>query len=350
MPLRFFQRVRLAPGLTLNFSKSGASLSIGPRGARYTIGPSGQRVTVGLPGSGLFYTVHEPRRRRAGPKAPDAAPLTLRERLDRGFFQRLLMPADERAFIDAVLAMDAGDDEAAAGHLAKAASLADAAWLAGMLHLNRGRRGLARDRLLDALSRTAELGASFRKLHLTPEVSLAIAPEVRAHLAPGESSVRLALVELEQAERLPEAARVHLERLLVLSPADPVVLAAFAELALACRPIESGVSERIVALTAAIENETPIHTAVLFYRAQALAALGLLDAAVDTATRGLRRTADRPQALLQQLRYERARWYEQLGRKAQARRDLERLYAEAPDYADVRERLGLGADVGSAGG
>jgi Protein of unknown function (DUF4236) len=58
MSLRFFRRVRIAPGLRVNLSKSGASVSIGRRGAWYTVGPRGRRVTVGLPGTGLFWTEH----------------------------------------------------------------------------------------------------------------------------------------------------------------------------------------------------------------------------------------------------------------------------------------------------
>ena len=56
MPLRFWRRKRILPGLTLNLSKSGVSVSLGRRGARYTVGGRGQRATVGLPGSGLFWT------------------------------------------------------------------------------------------------------------------------------------------------------------------------------------------------------------------------------------------------------------------------------------------------------
>jgi hypothetical protein len=56
MPLRFTRRVRLIPGLRVNFSKSGASLSIGYRRARYTVGPRGRRVSVEGPGSGLLLT------------------------------------------------------------------------------------------------------------------------------------------------------------------------------------------------------------------------------------------------------------------------------------------------------
>lgn len=64
MSFRFWRRVRLAPGVTLNLSKSTASLSFGARGAKYTVSPRGNRATAGLPGTGLFYTVHD--RNRSG--------------------------------------------------------------------------------------------------------------------------------------------------------------------------------------------------------------------------------------------------------------------------------------------
>ena len=56
MAFRFFRRMKIAPGVTLNFSKSGISTSFGVRGAKVTVGPRGVRRTVGLPGTGLFYT------------------------------------------------------------------------------------------------------------------------------------------------------------------------------------------------------------------------------------------------------------------------------------------------------
>ena len=56
MPFRFWRRVKIAPGVTLNLSRSGTSVSLGPRGAKTTIGHGRVRQTVGLPGTGLFYT------------------------------------------------------------------------------------------------------------------------------------------------------------------------------------------------------------------------------------------------------------------------------------------------------
>lgn len=56
MGFRFFRRMKIAPGLRLNFSKTGISPSFGVRGARATLGRQGVRKTVGIPGTGLFYT------------------------------------------------------------------------------------------------------------------------------------------------------------------------------------------------------------------------------------------------------------------------------------------------------
>jgi hypothetical protein len=56
MPWRFYRRLRLARGLTLNLSKRGASVSAGRRGARVTFGRRGTRTTTSLPGTGISYT------------------------------------------------------------------------------------------------------------------------------------------------------------------------------------------------------------------------------------------------------------------------------------------------------
>jgi hypothetical protein len=60
MGLRFFRRFRIAPGVTLNLSKSGVSTSIGTRGAHLTVGPRGTTESVGLPGTGLSYREQQP--------------------------------------------------------------------------------------------------------------------------------------------------------------------------------------------------------------------------------------------------------------------------------------------------
>jgi hypothetical protein len=53
---RFFKRVKVLPGVTMNLSKSAPSFSVGVRGAHVTMGRRGVRRTVGIPGTGVFYT------------------------------------------------------------------------------------------------------------------------------------------------------------------------------------------------------------------------------------------------------------------------------------------------------
>ena len=53
---RFYRRVHVFPGLSVNLSKSGPSLTVGMRGAHMTFGRRGMTRTVGLPGTGIYYT------------------------------------------------------------------------------------------------------------------------------------------------------------------------------------------------------------------------------------------------------------------------------------------------------
>ncbi|MCD6569684.1 MAG: DUF4236 domain-containing protein [Deltaproteobacteria bacterium] len=62
MDFRFWRRVKVAPGVTLNLSKSGGSVAFGSRGAKSTVDPRGKWATLGLPVSWLS----EVKRKRLG--------------------------------------------------------------------------------------------------------------------------------------------------------------------------------------------------------------------------------------------------------------------------------------------
>lgn len=333
MALRFWRRVRLAPGVTLNLSKSTASLSFGPRGAKYTISPRGNRATVGVPGTGLFYTVHAP-----GQKSHRQAPG--RSALDLGFFRRLVTPPEELALVNGLRALDEGDDNRALAGFEAAGELIEARWMAGMIHLRREDFAAARAHLEKALVGLPELGGLFTKYGITAQASLPIAEGIFAHILPRERGTRLALVEIAQATGDHASAMAHLERLLILDASDPVVVLSFVEIALDT-PDDRRMMERVLALSAQTGNETPVDTAILLYRARALAALGLDNAAIEVLTLAGRRRKDRPDALLHQIRHDRAALYAKAGRPAQARREFERLFAEAPDFPGLATRLGL---------
>ena len=337
MSFRFWRRIRLAPGVTLNLSKSAASLSLGPRGAKYTISPRGNRATVDLPGSGLFYTVHD--RERTGRAAP-APKVPQRDRLKLGFFQRLVTPAEEQRFIDGIRALNDGDQDTALAALEEARDLPDAAWMAGMIRLRREELDRATVHFRHALTRLDALGALFAKYEIAAQASLPLTSDIFAHVFPRERGTRLALVEIAQLQDRHDDALAHIERLLEIDSSDPVVLLSFAELALDT-PWDHALLDRVVRATTHVENETPVDTAILLYRGRALAALALPDAAIDVLTLANRRRKDRPDALLHQIRYDRAVLYHDIGQRARARREFERLYAADPGFEDVAERLGV---------
>ena len=342
MAFRFWRRLKIAPGVTLNLGKSGGSLSFGPRGAKLTLGPHGRRTSVGIPGTGLFYTSTSGRsRHRSGNGAPHAPKVRSEDRLTLGFFRRLFTSPEEQALVDGCRELALGDDEQAMTHLAGATHIADGLYLAGFLALKLERPEDAARWLGEAARRSQELDTHLQRYGVSATMSLPITDEVTAHVGPHLRGVLLGLVEAFQRLDRREAAVATLHRLRGLEPDDVVVRLSLAELLLEQRPQDHDACERVVRLAGEVENETPVHAALMLYKGRALRGLGLPEAARDTLTAALRRKKDRPDDLLKALRYERALAYGELGRKSRARGELEKLYAEDPDYRDVARRLGL---------
>lgn len=371
MALRFFRRVRIAPGVTLNLSKRGGSLSFGTRGARLTVGRRGIRRTIGLPGTGLFYTKHtgygrSTRRKSPGAGSPRAGSVpagspgrgqgrsassatpspspTVRpeDRLTLGFFRRLVTSRGERGFVDGMRAYVTGDESRALAELRGAVDIPDAAFMVGILAIRRDELDTAERYLQHARRGDAKLGRHFAKYGVEAAVTLPITERIAAQVGPNRRGLLLAMAEVHQAQGRWREAVEDLVSLHRLDRRDIVVLLSLAELlveevgdAKACR--------QVVRLTKTVENESEIHTAVLLWKGKALRLLGLNTAARDTFTAALRRSRERSDELLRAIRYERALVYEALGQAKRARGELEKLYAEAPDFEDVAERLGLSA-------
>lgn len=54
MAWKYRKRIKIAPGVNINFSKSGVSTTIGPRGANINVGNMGTYINTGIPGTGLY--------------------------------------------------------------------------------------------------------------------------------------------------------------------------------------------------------------------------------------------------------------------------------------------------------
>jgi len=346
MSFRFWRRIKIAPGVTLNLSKSGGSFSFGPRGAKFTVGSRGRRATMGIPGTGLFYTTNltsgrSGGRRNASSAAPEVPAVRAEDRLTLGFFKRLVTPEDEEALVDGCRELVLGNEDNALEYFKDAVHLADGAYLAGFLALKKEQLTEAADYLSLATEKHSHLGRYFSKYGISAVMSLPITDEVSAHVGPDLRGVLLGMVEVYQRQKRWQDAITCLERLQRLEPDDVVVKLSRVELLLDAHPGDKKVCQKVVRLVEGIENETPIHAALMLYKAKALRHLGLATAARDTLTAALRRKKGRSDDLLRSLRYERALAYEDLGHKSRVRAEFEKIYAEASDFEDVAERLGL---------
>jgi tetratricopeptide (TPR) repeat protein len=76
---------------------------------------------------------------------------------------------------------------------------------------------------------------------------------------------------------------------------------------------------------------------VRLYQARALTEHGMPEAALDAYKDALRSKSATPELL--KARYERARLYLDSGKKAQGRKELEKLYADDPGFREVRQLL-----------
>ena len=364
MGFRFFKRVNILPGVTLNLSKSGGSVSAGPHGARVTLGPQGSRVTLGIPGTGLFYTtsfslgklkkiwgqwsgasetaetVEAPRPSETPPPVQKTKALVPeREPLTPSFFDKLSPSSDQKALADGCQALAYGTDDAALDYLRQATHLADGAFLAGFLALKMGKVEEAIQYLTIAAGHEGELGHYLSHYGIAATMSLAITEEVSAHVGPDIHGVLLALAEAYQAQERSQDAIACLERLRRLQPNDVVVKLSLTELLTENGSANRETYQKIVQFTEGVENQSAVHTALLLYKAKALRGLGGLDAALEVLSEALKRKKDRPDELLHALRYERALVYEDLGQRRRARNELEKLSVEVPGYEDVAARL-----------
>ncbi len=360
MGFRFFKRIGLTKGVTLNLSKSGGSVSVGPQGAKLTLGPQGARVTLGIPGTGLFYTTNfslgklgkmfggspqaeatETAQTRTPAEARPATPTpaeTENAQATTETLNQLNVPDDQKALADGCKALADGNEDAAFSRLQNATHLADGAFLAGILALKRERFAEAVQYLATAVEKEAELGRNLSNYGVGATLSLPITEEVTAHITPTVHGALLALAEAYQAQgKIPEAIAC-LERLQQRGPTDVVVKLSLAEL-LAENHSDRDTLQKVVKLTEGVENESAVHAALLLSKAQALRGFGLLDGAADVLTATLRRQKDRPDELLRALRYERALVYEGQGQAKKARTEFEKIYAEDPNYEDVAVRL-----------
>lgn len=340
MGFRLYKSVSLGKGVRLNLSKTGVGISAGVPGARYSMHSSGRRVrTFGAPGTGIYhrtdtYAGHR-QRSRGRQRAP--APVSVAPIYPKA---GLFAPKGEKLFVRSVTAYMQSRPADALGYLREAEQRN-----AGELHVGEeffsGLCLVERNKLDEAIPFFEKVLASdheipdplMRKYRIGGLMQVQVTPGVLAEMSMSNVAVALMLAEAYQRTNRARDAIELLESLGSVSGEDVFALS-LAEL---YSSEESW--DEVVRVTEGFSNEEETTAEILLLRADALLELGMADGALEVSKEVLRSKKRRPETL-RAARYVRALALEKAGRKAQARKELEKIYAEDSDFQDVAKRLG----------
>ncbi len=316
--------IRLAPGVRLNVSKRGLGMSAGVGGVRYSVHSSGRRTMsarTGVPGVYYQQSVSGKGRKTSARSLPQAvSPPALAK---PGLFAKKA----EKQLWKAINAQDlqeikrVGEEEP--GYRV-------VAWSIAGLQLAESDPSEAA-RLLENVFASGHDPATtvFASQYLRTHVSLDIASGVKADLPLNRDAVGLALAELKQEAGDLDGAIETVEQL------EPTTYAAVSLVELYAL---AGRWDEVVEVTEGVTNEDDASALLLCYRGMAFGQQGFHDAAHETFKEALR-ARSRTTTIRHHALFERAQNYKAQGKKAAARKDLERILAEDSDYEGVREQL-----------
>jgi tetratricopeptide (TPR) repeat protein len=323
MGFRMRKSIKIAPGVKLNVSKSGVGASVGGRGGRYSVHSSGRR-TVSAGGGlvpGVYYQKSSGGSRKGAKQVQEAPPAAHAKK------PGLFAPKGEKELYKAVKAHDV--------HAMKLVGDQHPDFrlpsysLAGLMMLTSDSD--QSEQLLKEAFATGKDPATdkFVSTYLFTRLELSIAQGVTAELPVNRDAVGLALAELKQ-ERGDVAGAID-----VVEQLEPTTYSA---VSLAELYAQAGRWDDVIELTEGIKNEDDAAALLCVFRGQAFRAQGYHDAAHEALQEALR-SRSRAAPIRHLALHERAQNYLAQGKKAMARKDLERILAEDSTYHGVREQL-----------
>lgn len=336
MGFRFHKSIGLGKFLRLNISKSGIGFSAGIPGLRLSTGPQGAYFTAGLPGTGLSFRKKLNTAARGDQSSTSAKSKTEEAPPDTpspGFFA----PRQEKELVRGLEAHAADQtDEALKHFLAAAADEPGAAILAATILAERedGSEFKAIELLEKVVQSDSEFPTPLMEKYLaSTEIEINITPRVTVGVPVDGLAATLLLVELYQSTRRVREAIALLEELVELAE-QPVLVLSLCEL-YASREIWDGMIE----CAQGIEPVDDVTVEIAVYYGRAMQEKELYDAAISVFSKALSKKKGRHPELLHEAAYWRAISYQAQGKHSQARKEFELLYAEAPNFRDVAQRL-----------
>jgi tetratricopeptide (TPR) repeat protein len=171
------------------------------------------------------------------------------------------------------------------------------------------------------------------KYRLQGHIPLAVTPNLIVTVPFSTIGAALLLTELYQEVGQMDKAVGVLEALMHAGVNDTIITSSLAELYTLMEHWDEAIE-----ITDKMTNDDDITCQAMIFRGRAFSAKGLNQAALES-LKGALRSKKRSAQLLMTARCERAAVYSTLGKKAQARKDLELVMAEDSTFGDASKRL-----------
>ena len=345
MGLRFRQSMKLMPGVRLNFSKETVGLSFGVPGMRYTMNSKGRRtLSTGIPGTGIYNidtlsSGRTSRSSRSSSSDEDQEYVAPEPNVTPSLFAR----KHERAFFAFMKDIYGGSDDvrdSATDSLSKAEALALKFPLLkepldAMIFL----QAAADDATVEVANRMGAVVWANRDAVFNNVISIkyfkGISPSFPITRGINSSGIyNLQSFGFLWAESLQGDAKYQ-EAIDVLAELNPDQLVG---IALADVEITMGDFDGAIETTEDIENEDDATAIMLILRGIAFRGKDLDDASLECFRRALA-SKKRSEGVLHRALFERSITYTKVGKKAMARKDLEKILVDDPSAEHVNEAL-----------
>ncbi len=337
MGVRFGKSIRVGKHFRINVSKSGIGASVGVKGLRVGTGPRGSRITATVPGTGISHSTRIGGRKQPHRK-PSASSTARPKPVTRIPSPGILAPKHKKEIVKGLNHYINNRIDKALPHFLSAADKdACAAMIAGIILAKQdGKEAQAISLLENIVKSDAEFPTPMMNQYITSaHIQMNITDNATVTVPMDGLAVVLVLAELYQDQNRIDEAIGLLEEVEAIA-SEPAMTLSLCEL-YAERDLWDGIIEQAKGIES--EDDITLETMILYGRA--MQKKGLHDAAISVFGKALRRKKSRSPVLLCEAKYWRAVSYLAVGKRSQANRSFQEVYAESPDFRDVRTYLSV---------
>lgn len=340
----FRKSVNIIPGVKLNLSRSGPSISLGPKGMKYNISSRGTRVRYSIPGTGIYYTKNLSNTVNANRNIPSYQNSNKMNRQNNnglknlGFFETLCLTNDEKQFLDGLKEFINGNLNNAKEKLSRCSNI-DSYFLRGFIELGNEEFESAKNNFKMCLSSKEALGKTISKFANEVELVLDVTEYIEVPIMPNKRGLYLCLIECYQKTKgLTEGIKL-LDELQKENVYDKVIILSLIDFIALEDSVEKDELIKVINLTNELENENVIETNISYLRGYLFYRLDKVSLAIAELTKLTRKTKDRPEKLILDIRFLRGQLYEENGELAKAKKDYEFVYMKDNNYDGINEKI-----------